>query len=113
MFNGIRLQREDWKFHRFLWPERDGSVSICEMQRLTFGVSCFPCVAIYTTWKAGEDAGDAMRYAADAIKNNLHIDDYLGSSPSFEEATWTARDVKTVLAAGDFHLIGWVFCLLW
>lgn len=68
MFSRIRLRREDWKFHRFLWPERDGSVSICEMRRLTFGVSCSPCVAIYTTWKAGEDAGDAMRHAADAIK---------------------------------------------
>lgn len=38
----------------------------------------------------------------------MYIDDYLGSSPSLEEAIRTARDVKAVLAAGDFHLIGWV-----
>ena len=106
MFSRIRLRPEDWKYHRFLWPERDGTVSTCEMRRLTFGVSCSPCVAIYTTWKAGEDAGTDMRHAADAIRSNLYIDDYLGSSHSIEDSIRIATDVKATLAAGDFHLMG-------
>ena len=57
MFSRIRLPAWDRRYHRFLWPEEDGSVSVCEMNRVTFGVSCSPYVAIRTTWYAAEEAG--------------------------------------------------------
>ena len=45
MFSRIRLRSEDRRYHRFLWPETDGTISTCEMGRVTFGVRCSPYVA--------------------------------------------------------------------
>lgn len=74
MFNRIRLKGKDRPFHRFLWPEEDGKVSLCEMLRLSFGVSCSPLLAILVTWIAAEQAGPEMKGAAEQIKRNLYID---------------------------------------
>jgi len=78
------------------------------MTRVTFGVNCSPFVAIKTTWKAGDDAGPAMVEAANAIRTNLYVDDYLGSAKSVASAVKIASEVEQVLSSGDFHLRGWV-----
>ncbi|XP_032782640.2 uncharacterized protein LOC116920627 [Daphnia magna] len=107
MFSRIRLKKEDRRYHRFLWPEEDGSVSTCEMTRVTFGVSCSPFVAIRTMWRVADDAGPEMKAASEAVRNNLYVDDYLGSARSQEEAISVTKAVTTVLANGDFHLGSW------
>lgn len=107
MFSRIRLQPEDRRFHRFIWPEEDGTDSVCEMTRLTFGVNCSPFIAIRTTWRAADDAGPTMKEAAAAVRANLYVDDYLGSSKDVESGIRIATAVREVLAGGDFHLQGW------
>ena len=107
MFSRIRLNQADMRFHRFLWPEKDGQLSVCAMTRVTFGVSCSPFVAIRTTWRAAEDAGPEMSEAAASIKTNIYVDDYLGSAKTVQGGIKIAADVKRVLADGDFHLQGW------
>ncbi|XP_057381574.1 uncharacterized protein LOC130704113 [Daphnia carinata] len=48
-----------------------------------------------------------MKEAAAAVRNNLYVDDYLGSSKDVETGAWIALAVKNVLADGDFHLQRW------
>ena len=108
MFSRVRLKEIDRSYHRFLWPEKDGSTSICEMTRVTFGVSCSPYVAISTTWRAADDAGPAMKEASDGIRSDIYVDDYLASAGMIEDAIRKATGVKKVLADGDFHLGHWV-----
>jgi hypothetical protein len=108
MFSRVRLKEIDRPYHRFLWPEKDGSTSICEMTRVTFGVSCSPYVAISTTWRAADDAGPAMKEASDGIRSDIYVDDYLASAGKIEDAIRKATGVKKVLADGDFHLGHWV-----
>ena len=108
MFSRIRLKERDRPYHRFLWPEEDGSISTCEMTRVTFGVSCSPYVAIRTTWRAADDAGPDMTEAATAVRENVYVDDYLASTNRIEDALKQAIGVKKVLANGDFHLGHWV-----
>ena len=46
--------------------------------------------------------------AAQAIKHNVYIDDYLDSAGFLEEPSRRATSVKHVLVGGDFHLSHWV-----
>lgn len=41
------------------------------------------------------------------MKHNIYVDDFLGSAGSPELGARLAKDVHDVLAAGDFHLVGW------
>jgi len=104
MYSRIRLTEEDMAYHYFLWTEVDGSETVCKMTRLSFGVNCSPFVAIRTTWRAVEDGGEQMQDALAAIKSNLYIDDYLGSSSKVDEAIRIASLVRKALATGDFLL---------
>lgn len=108
MYSRIRLSADDQRYHRFLWPEENGTTSTCQMTRLTFGVNCSPYVAIRTTWRAAEDAGPEFRDAEIAIKSSIYVDDYLGSADHLSHAVRIATMVKKVLADGDFHLEGFV-----
>ncbi|XP_046459823.1 uncharacterized protein LOC124206177 [Daphnia pulex] len=108
MFSRIRLKDADRPYHRFLWPEVDGTISTCEMTRLTFGVTCSPYVAIRTTWRAADDAGPEMKEAADDVREDIYVDDYLASTSRLEDAVRRATGVNKVLADGDFHLGHWV-----
>lgn len=94
----LRQKDMDRPNHRFLWPEEDGTVTICEMTRVTFGVSVSVHVAIRTTWRAEDDAGPEMKEAAQAVRNNLYLDDYLDSAGHVDEATRRATGVKKDLA---------------
>ena len=72
MFSLIRLKEVDRPYHRFLWPEEDGTVSTCEMTRVTLGVTCSPYAAIRTTWRAADDAGPYMEEASEAVRRSLY-----------------------------------------
>ena len=108
MFSRIRIDEMDSRYHRFLWPELDGSLSSCEMISATFGVSSSPHVAIRTTWRAADDAGPDFAEAADSIRKNLYVDDYLDSARTIDEAIRRATAVNEALKRGDFHLGHWV-----
>ncbi len=73
MFSRIRLKDKDQPYHRFLWPEENGTISTCEMTRVTFGVTYSPYVAIYTTWRAADDACPGMEEAAEAVHQDLSV----------------------------------------
>ena len=108
MHSRFRLRPEDRRYHRFLWPEEDGTISTCEMQRLTFGVSCAPFIAIHTTRRVVIDAGPGHDLARDAIWNDFYIDDYLGSAKTEDETLAVTNDVDDVLVRVDLHLTGWM-----
>jgi hypothetical protein len=107
MYSRIRLNAADRHYHRFMWPEEDGSITTCEMTRVMFGVSCSPFVSIRTMWRVAEDSGPELKGATEAIQNCFYVDDYLGSARSTEEAVTITTTVSRALASGDFYLGGW------
>jgi hypothetical protein len=107
MYSRIRLNAADRHYHRFMWPEEDGSITTCEMTRVMFGVSCSPFVSIRTMWRVAEDSGPELKGANEAIQNCFYVDDYLGSARSTEEAVTVTTTVSRALSSGDFHLGGW------
>lgn len=85
----------------------NGTVSVCRRARVTFGVNCSSFVAISNTWRTAEDAGPGHKVDASAIKQNIYVDDYLGSARTLEQGVALAGAFKRILAAGDFYLRGW------
>ncbi len=99
MFSRIRLRPEDAVYHRFLWKEEGSEELITyQMNRLLFRDKCSPFVTIKVAEKPK---------AIKAIKKNMYMDDYLDSVRS-DEAVNRARDVKQILAKGDFHFQDWI-----
>lgn len=78
------------------------------MNRLIFGASCSPFVAIQTLHRIADDAGPGRDDAVSAIKENFYVDDYLDSSARLDVAVKRATQVREILAAGDFNLRGWI-----
>ena len=108
MFSRIRLQKQDARYHRFLWKEKDSDViNTYQMDRLAFGDTSSPCEAIYVTRRAAKDFGQGQEEAVRAINENLYVDDYLDSTETTEQAITKGRQVKEILANGDLHLKKW------
>ena len=108
MFSRIRLQKQDARYHRFLWKEKDSYViDTYQMDRLAFGDTSSPCEAIYVTRRTAKDHGKGQEEAVRAINENLYVDDYLDSTETTEQAITKGRQVKEILANGDLHLRKW------
>ena len=105
MYSKIRIPEPDTAYHCFLWPEEDGSVSVCQMTRLTFGVNCSPFVAIRTTWKAAEGAGPPFVDAADAIKKKKYVDDMMESEDQLDRAVAVEDIPALVKLEGRFLVL--------
>ena len=108
MFSRIRLTKDDARFHRFLWYNDKGEQVVYQMDRLTFGDCCSPFIALKTIRKVAEDHGEGKKAAVRAIHKNFYVDDYLDSAETENEMIKRAKDVATILSAGDFHLTKWI-----
>ena len=79
MFSRFRLSAEDSNYFCFLWRDRATLESaVYKMDRLPFGASCSPFVAINTVRRIMEDAGDDKMAAV--VRERMYVDDYLSSS---------------------------------
>lgn len=55
------------------------------MLRVTFGVNCSSFAAISTTHLVADDTGPERGEIAKAIRNNIYVDDYLGSAETLDK----------------------------
>ncbi|XP_045034629.1 uncharacterized protein LOC116930576 [Daphnia magna] len=108
MFNHLRLSAEDAKFFCFLWRKKSsGDMVTYKMDRLPFGASCSPFVAIHTIQRMAEDAGVEEKVAV-AVRERMYVDDYLSSTPTIQEAVQEASAVRNMLVDADLNLQRWV-----
>ncbi|KZS13019.1 Uncharacterized protein APZ42_021942 [Daphnia magna] len=108
MYSGFRLASEDADYFCFLWRGKEADEpKFCTMDRLPFGASCLPFDAIYMVCQIVQDAGVA-EHIATVIREQMYIDDYLSSDPSFVEASSEATAAKAALANADLNLQRWI-----
>ncbi|KAI9565123.1 hypothetical protein GHT06_008892 [Daphnia sinensis] len=88
-FSRIRLKEMDRPYHRFIWPEKDRTVSTCEMTRV------LPLCS------------HSHYEAAEVVRRNLYVDDYLDFARDLADAVRRAKAVRNVLADGYFCLGHW------
>jgi hypothetical protein len=93
MFSRFRLSEEDANYFCFLWrKEKSTSPDFCRMDRLPFGASCSPFVAIYALRRIMEDAG-ANDPIISAVRESMYVDDYFNSASSVDAAVAEASFV--------------------
>ncbi|KZS01904.1 Uncharacterized protein APZ42_001286, partial [Daphnia magna] len=108
MFSRFRLAAEDTKYFCFLWRDKKSAETmICKMERLPFGASCSPFVAIHAIQRIAEDAGIEGKIAT-AVRERFYVDDYLSSAATVAEAVQEASAVKNMLANADLNLQRWI-----
>ena len=107
MFSRFRLNPSDANYFCFLWRDISAKFVVCRMDRLPFGATCSPFIAIHTTHRAVADA-EAGEGAVNAVKKKMYVDDYLGSARNVEEGLKEASIVRKALADADLHFQGWI-----
>ena len=107
MFSRFRLNPADADYFCFLWQESSQEPVGCRMDRLPFGATCSPFIAIHTTRREVSDAGVGEK-TVDAVKKRMYVDDYLGSARSVDEGVTEASAVKKALAGDDLHFQDWI-----
>ncbi len=109
MFSRIRLNPEDAKRHRFLWHLPDDppdQISVVQMNRLPFGDTISPCLAIATLQRAAKDQTSDPGVLG-VIISSMYVDDLLDSAATVAEANQVSQAVAEILGQGDFHLAKW------
>ena len=81
MYREILLSAEDRALHRYIWRKEVGEPWVeYEMQRVTFGVTASPYVAIKTLQQAAKDFGDPYPIAQAHILDSFYVDDFLAGA---------------------------------
>ena len=108
MYREILLSPEDRPFHRFLWrkqltePWQDW-----EMQRVTFGVTSSPYLAIKTLIQTSQDHGQAYPLAQEHILGSFYVDDFFGGANTDTEAVVLRKQINEILTKGGFTIKKW------
>ena len=88
MYREILLSPEDRPYHRFLWrKELTEPWHDWEMQRVTFGVTSSPYLAIKTLIQTALDHGQAYPLAQEHILGSFYVDDFFGGANT-EKKLW-------------------------
>ena len=108
MYREILLHLGDRQLHRFLWrPGQEGPLQAYCMNRVTFGVTCSPFLAIRTLHKIVEDFGSSSPLASRHVKESMYVDDLLAGGDTVEEAVKLFKESRALLANGSFSLRKW------
>ena len=108
MYREVLLSPEDRPYHRFLWrkqltePWQDW-----EMQRVTFGVTSSPYLAIKTLIQTALDHGQAYPLAQEHILGSFYVDDFFGGANTDKEAVVLREQLNNILIKGGFTIKKW------
>ena len=105
MFLQVGVIPEDRPSLRFLWREDPATdEAVYQYVRHIFGSKDSPTCANYALQQTARDNKTQFREAANSVETHFHMEDYLESSPTVNEATKKAQDLVEMLAKGSFKL---------
>ena len=105
MYREILLSPADQQYHRFFWqPSLDEPARAYCMNRVTFGVTCSPFLAVRCLQQAASDFGGAYPNAQQHIRRSFYVDDLLGGADTAQEAIKLYSELSEILKKGGFTL---------
>ena len=108
MYREVQLAETDRHLHRFLWrPTPTEDVRDYQMNRVTFGVSSSPHLAVRTLQQTALDHGTLSPTAIWHVHASFYVDDLLAGADSPEEAIELHKELRSMLAKGGFDLRKW------
>ncbi|XP_047993587.1 uncharacterized protein LOC125232020 [Leguminivora glycinivorella] len=108
MYRQVLVDNRDTKYQRILWRENNKeSVKEYKLNRVTFGVSSAPYLAVKTLIQVALDEGADFPLAASRIRKDFYMDDLMSGCESEQEAIEIYHQMKTILSKGGFELQKW------
>ena len=108
MYREVALSSEDRHLHRFVWrPEKTGPILDYSMNRVTFGVTSSPYVAVRTLQQVAEDFSSPSSRSHWHIHNSFYVDDLLAGAEDEASAMQLYQELRQVLSRGGFDLRKW------
>ena len=108
MYREILLHPGDRHLHRFLWRANlDSQVEPYCMNRVTFGVTCSPFLAITTLFKIVEDFGESAPLASRHVRDSMYVDDLLAGGDTVEDVLKLYQEMRELLLKGSFNMVKW------
>ena len=108
MYREVALCSQDRQLHRFLWrPELTDCIGDYCMNRVTFGVTSSPHVAVRTLQQTATDFCDPDSSTHWHIHQSFYVDDLLAGAEDEESAVKLFQDLRKVLLKGGFDLRKW------
>ena len=108
MYREVGLSQPDRQLHRFLWREQpDQPIRSYCMNRVTFGVTSSPYVAVRALQQTAADFSSPGSKASEHIYKSFYVDDLLAGADSEEEAVSLYHELRGLLLKGGFNLKKW------
>lgn len=108
MFNQVCLDEQQWDLQRIFWRE-ESNMPLKEywITRITFGLKASPFLAVRCVIQAAREAKITYPKAADALENDLYMDDCATGADTEEEAIQLAKEMDIILDGAGFKLCKW------
>ncbi|XP_052901615.1 uncharacterized protein LOC128309298 [Anopheles moucheti] len=108
MYRQILLHPDDRSYVRICFRFTPHSpIQYYELNTVTYGLSPSSFLATRTLQQLADDEGTAHPVAADALKNNFYVDDFIGGADSIESARHLRLELSKLLSKGGFELRKW------
>lgn len=106
MYRQILIHPDDRRYQRILWYT-DDKIRTFEINRVTFGVSSAPYLAIRTLKQLANDEKSNFPNAAKILTRDLYVDDLLSGANTLSEVLQLRDEIILLLRRGGFDIRQW------
>ncbi|XP_063989077.1 uncharacterized protein LOC135168628 [Diachasmimorpha longicaudata] len=106
MYLQVSLHKDDRKYQYVIWRE-NGEIETFQLNTVTFGVTSSAFLAIRTLHKLADDEKERYPRAAEELKENLYVDDFMSGAEEIERARMIRDKMIDVLKLGGFNIRQW------
>lgn len=108
MYNQIKINPEHKNYQRFLWrPSSLEEVKEYTLDRVTFGVSSAPYLALRTIKELATIEQENHPLASQVLQESVYVDDCVSGAVSIQSALLLQSELITLLEKGCFELRKW------
>lgn len=102
------VDQEDIEFQRIIWRDNPSEpLQDFSLNRLTFGTSCAPFLAIRAVKQLAKDEGTKFPAAASVLTNDTYVDDVISGGDDVVSVQQLQRDLSEMTKSGGFYLKKW------
>lgn len=103
MYRQILVHPADRSLQRIVWREkREEPIREYQLNIVTYGLACAPFLTIRTLHQLADDKELRFPKGADALRQDVYVDDVLTGASTLEEVWDMQRQLQGICMAGGF-----------
>lgn len=108
MYRRIIITKDHTDYQRIVFRSSpDQTIQEYRLNRVTFGVSSAPFLAIRTMLQLAQDEQHAFPIAAEVLRKDLYVDDVVTGAPDTHQASVIKQQLVDIMKAAGFELRKW------